>query len=52
MPKSVGKEFQEITNNYINFENLLQARDWLQKKKTFQMLKYLLKDQEVCKWKK
>jgi UDP-N-acetylmuramoyl-tripeptide--D-alanyl-D-alanine ligase len=27
----VGKEFQEITNNYINFENSLQARDWLQK---------------------
>ena len=27
----VGKEFQETSNNYINFENSLQARDWLKK---------------------
>jgi UDP-N-acetylmuramoyl-tripeptide--D-alanyl-D-alanine ligase len=27
----VGKNFKEIKNNYINFENSLQARDWLKK---------------------
>ena len=27
----VGKNFKEIKNNYKNFENSLQARDWLKK---------------------
>jgi len=38
----VGKNFKEIKNNYKNFENSLQARDWL-KKENVQNAQILIK---------
>ena len=47
----VGKGFGEISNRYINYENVLQAKEWLQKQHP-ENAQFSLKVHAVCKWKK